>query len=211
MKARRIYDVSMSIREDMISWPSDGPVRIEQVKSMTDGDRLNLSRLEMSAHTGTHIDAPSHFVDGAGGIDTISPSLLVGPVLVLEIPGIRGIGKEDLEQACISNGVTRLLLKTDNSGLLKGNRFDESYAHLTGGGAQYLVEKGIKLVGIDYLSVAEYGKGDEVHRILLTDGVVIIEGLDLRGVPAGMYMMAALPLKIAGADGAPARVVLFSF
>lgn len=211
MKARRIYDVSMSIREDMISWPSDGPVRIEQVKSMTDGDRLNLSRLEMSAHTGTHIDAPSHFVDGAGGIDTISPSLLVGPVLVLEIPGIREIGKEDLEQACISNGVIRLLLKTDNAGLLKGNRFDESYAHLTGSGAQHLVEKGVRLVGIDYLSVAEYGKGDEVHRILLTDGVVIIEGLDLRGVPAGMYMMAALPLKIAGADGAPARVVLFSF
>ncbi len=210
MKTRMIYDVSMSIIEGMVSWPGDGPVKIERIKSMADGDRLNLSRLAMSAHTGTHIDAPSHFVDGAGGIDTLSPSLLVGSALVVEIPGIREIRKEDLEQANISEGVTRLLLKTDNVDLLKGNRFNESYVHLTGDGAQYLVGRKVKLVGIDYLSVAEYGKGDEVHRTLLTEGVVIIEGLDLRGVPAGMYMMAALPLKIAGADGAPARVVLFS-
>jgi len=210
MKARRIYDVSMSIREDMISWPSDGPVRIQQLKSMADGDRLNLSRLDMSAHTGTHIDAPSHFVEGGGGIDTISPSLLIGPVLLVEIPGVREIGQRDLEKAAISPGVTRLLLKTDNAALLKGNRFVESYAHLTGNGARYLADREIKLIGIDYLSIAEFGKGDEVHRTLLTNGIVIIEGLDLRGVPAGMYLMAALPLKISGADGAPARVVLFS-
>lgn len=210
MKGRRIYDVSMSIRDDMISWPSDGPVRIEQVKSMANGDRLNLSRLEMSAHTGTHIDAPSHFVEGAGGIDTISPSLLVGPVLLLEIGGTVDIGENDLQRAGIPGGVNRLLLKTDNGDLLKGDRFEEAYVHLTADGARYLVARKVKLVGIDYLSIAEYGKGDEVHRILLTEGIVIIEGLDLRGVPAGMYMMAALPLKISGADGAPARVVLFS-
>lgn len=210
MKTRRIYDVSMGIREGMISWPGDEPVRIQKVKSMSRGDRLNLSRLGMSAHTGTHMDAPVHFIDGVGGIDTISPSLMVGPALVVEVPGVKLIGESDLKNAGIPAGVHRLILKTDNVDLLGKAEFNESYSSLAADGARFLVNVGIQLIGIDYLSVAEFGKGEEVHRIFLTRGVVIVEGLDLRGVPAGMYHMVALPIKISGADGAPARVVLFS-
>ena len=210
MKTRRIYDISMSIRESMVSWPGDAPVKVQRVKSMSKGDRLNLTRLEMSAHTGTHIDAPVHFVDGAGGIDTISPSLMVGPTLVVDVPGVKMIGESELKNAGIPAGVPRLILKTDNVDLSGRAEFSESYSYLAPDGARFLADMGVRLIGIDYLSVAEFGKGDEVHRTLLTHGVVIVEGLDLRGVPAGMYHMVALPLKISGADGAPARVVLFS-
>ncbi|UCF30164.1 MAG: cyclase family protein [bacterium] len=210
MNNRKVYDVSMTIREGMVSWPGDDPVKLVQVKSMADGDRLNQTNLEMSAHTGTHIDAPFHFLDGAAGVDTIPPATLIGPALVVEVRGTREIGREALEKAGFPEGVGRLLLKTDNVDLARKNQFQESYAYLTAGGARYIVDRGIRVMGMDYLSVAEYGKGDEVHRILLTGGVVIIEGLDMRGVPPGVYHMAALPLKIAGCDGAPARVVLFS-
>ena len=210
MKTRRIYDVSMSIRDGMVSWFGDAPVKVQRVKSMSRGDRLNMTRLDMSAHTGTHMDAPVHFVDGAGGIDTISPSLMVGPTLVVEVRGVKMIGENDLKNAHIPAGVHRLILKTDNVDLLGKAEFNESYSCLASDGAKFLVDMGIQLIGIDYLSVAEFGKGDRVHRILLTQGVVIVKGLDLRGVPAGMYHMVALPLKISGADGAPARVVLFS-
>lgn len=210
MKNRRIYDISMGVREGMITWPGDAPVKIQRVKSMSRGDRLNLSRLEMSAHTGTHMDAPIHFVDGAGGIDTISPTLMIGPALVVEMPGVKMIGENDLKNAHIPPGVHRLILKTDNVDLLGKSVFNESYSCIAPDGARSLVDMGVRLIGVDYLSVAEFGRGDEVHRIFLTQGVVIVEGLDLRGVPAGMYHMVALPVKISGADGAPARVVLFS-
>lgn len=210
METRKVYDVSMSIRGGMVTWPGEEPVKVERTRSMESGDRLNLTRLEMGAHTGTHIDAPSHFVDGAAGVDSISPSILVGPALVVEIRGVRQIGQEALEEARLSDGVKRVLLKTDNVDLANRDQFDESFSYITPDGARYLLDRGIKVLGVDYLSVAEYGKGEEVHRALLTEGVVIIEGLDMRGVPPGIYQMAALPLKIAGCDGAPARVVLFS-
>jgi arylformamidase len=132
----------------------------------------------------------------------------MGSVLVVELTGLKHIGKENLLKASIPEGTKRLILKTDNSDLIAKDRFEENFCYLTEDGAKYLLEKGIKLVGIDYLSIAEYGKGEVVHRALLSSGIVIIEGLDLRGVPAGIYQMTALPLKIAGCDGAPARVVL---
>jgi arylformamidase len=210
MKTRRIYDISMSIREGMVTWPGEEFVKVERIRSMANGDRLNLTRLEMGAHTGTHIDAPFHFVDGGAGVETISPSMLVGPALVIEMREVREIGRDDLEAAGISEGITRVLLKTDNVELIKKEQFDESFSHIKPDGARYLVDRGIKVLGVDYLSVAEYGKGEEVHRTLLTEGTVVIEGLDMRGVPPGIYQMVALPLKISGADGAPARVVLFS-
>ena len=207
-KSRRYYDVTMTIKEGMISWPSDGPVKVERVRSMEKGDRLNQSRLDMSAHTGTHIDAPVHFVDGAAGISAIALDNLMGSVLVVDLTGLKQIGRENLLTSNIPDGTKRLILKTDNSDLIARDIFEENFCYLTEDGAKYLLEKGIKLVGIDYLSIAEYGKGEVVHRALLSSGIVIIEGLDLRGVPAGIYQMTALPLKIAGCDGAPARVVL---
>jgi arylformamidase len=205
---RKIFDVTMTIKEGMISWPSDGPVHVERVKSMVDGDRLNQSRLDMSAHTGTHIDAPVHFLEAGTGIDTVSLELLMGPAVLVHLPGVEEIGAYQLKNADIPAGIDRLLLKTDNSALLDKGTFDEKFSFLTLDGARYLVDRHIRLVGIDYLSIAQYGMGESVHQELLREGIVIIEGLDLREVPAGAYQMTALPLKIAGCDGAPARVVL---
>ncbi|MDF1536709.1 MAG: cyclase family protein [bacterium] len=205
---RKIFDVTMSIREKMISWPGDGPVHVQRIKSMIDGDRLNLSRLDMSAHTGTHIDAPVHFLEAGTGIDTVSLDLLMGPAVLVHLPGVKEIGAYQLKNAGIPAGTERLLLKTDNSALLDKGTFDEKFTFLTLDGARYLVDKHVRLVGIDYLSVAQYGMGDGVHQELLREEIVIIEGLDLREVVPGIYQMTALPLKIAGCDGAPARVIL---
>jgi arylformamidase len=205
---RKIFDISMTIEKGMISWPSDGPVMVDRVRSMDDGERLNQSRLDLSAHTGTHIDAPVHFLQGGSGVDSLPLEILIGPAVVVHIPDVRAIGPHQLETANIPPGTDRLLLKTDNGRLLGQSEFSREFSHITPDGAGYLIDHGIRLVGIDYLSVAEYGSGEVVHRGLLGAGIVIVEGVDLREVPAGLYNMIALPLKIGGCDGAPARVVL---
>lgn len=205
---QRFYDLSMSIENGMISWPSDGPVKIDRVRSMEHGERLNQSRLDMSAHTGTHIDAPVHFLKDGTGIDTVPLEILIGPAVLVNIAGVREVGSQHFQSAGIPSGTERLLVKTDNEKLLEKSKFDKEFTYITREGAGYLIEQGIRLVGVDYLSVAEYGKGDAVHRALLGAGIVIIEGLDLRDVPAGSYHMTALPLRIKDCDGAPARVVL---
>ena len=207
---RKVFDVTMTIKEGMISWPSDGPVHVEKVKSMIDGDRLNQSRLDMSAHTGTHIDAPVHFLEDGTGVDTLDLEMLMGPAVLVHLPGVEEIGAYQLKNAGIPAGTDRLILKTDNSALLAKGNFDEKFSYLTLDGARFLVDHQVRLVGIDYLSIAQYGMGDGVHQELLREEVIIIEGLDLREVPAGIYNMTALPLKIAGCDGAPARVILTS-
>lgn len=208
MAKKRFYDITMTIENGMISWPSDGPVVIDRVRSMDDGERLNQSHLDMSAHTGTHIDAPVHFIKGADGVDMLSLDLLVGPAVVVHIPGVKAVTAGNLEGIDIPKGTERLLLKTDNSDLLNQREFYNEFSFIALDGARYLIDTGIKVVGIDYLSVAKYGSGEAVHQALLGEGIVIIEGLDLRDVKAGLYNLTALPLKIAGCDGAPARVVL---
>jgi arylformamidase len=208
MDKRQFFDISMSIENGMISWPGDGPVRIDRIRSMEKGERLNQSRIDMSAHTGTHIDAPFHFIEDGKGIDQVPLDLLTGPAVLIHVPGVKQIGANQLASAGAGPGTRRLLIKTDNSRLLEKVEFDEGYSHITLDGAQYLVEHGVGLVGVDYLSVAEYGKGDAVHRELLGAGIAIIEGLDLRGVGPGPYRLTALPLRIRGCDGAPARVIL---
>jgi arylformamidase len=205
---KTFYDISMTIHSGMISWPSDGPVKVDRIRSMDEGERLNLSRLDMSAHTGTHIDAPVHFIKGESGVDSLPLEILIGPSAVIHIPGVQAIGAAEIENAGIPAGVERVLLKTDNAELAIQREFNEQYSFVTPEGARFLIDSGIRLVGIDYLSIAQYGKGDAVHQALLGAGTVIIEGLDLRGVATGSYIMIALPLKIAGCDGAPARVVL---
>lgn len=208
MDKRRYIDISMSVENGMITWPSDSPVNITRARSMDNGERLNKSRIDMSAHTGTHIDAPVHFLQDGNGIDQVPLELLIGPALLIHIPDVRQIGARQLESAGTGNGISRLLIKTDNSRLLEKREFDKGYSHITQDGAQYLVERGIGLVGVDYLSVAEYGKGEAVHRELLGAGIAIIEGLDLREVEPGIYRLTALPLRIKGCDGGPARVIL---
>ena len=208
MSKRRFYDISMNIENGMISWPSDGPVRVERLRSMDDGERLNQSRLDLSAHTGTHIDAPVHFIKGARGVDSLPLEVLIGPAVVVHVPGVKGIGVNELEKAGFLPGTERLLLKTENTELLDRDYFEKDFSFITPDGARYLIDSGVKLVGIDYLSIAAYGSGEAVHQALLGAGIIIVEGLDLRAIPAGSYNMIALPLKISGCDGAPARVVL---
>jgi arylformamidase len=205
---RKIYDISMTIEAGMISWPSDGPVVVDRVRSMDNGERLNQSRLDLSAHTGTHIDAPIHFLKEGNGVDSLPLDVLIGPVFVAHIPDVQAIGASDLRKAGIPSGTDRLLLKTDNGKFLEQSEFNQGFSFITPDGARYLIDHSIQLVGIDYLSVAEYGSGEDVHRALLSEGIVIVEGLDLREIPPGLYRMSALPLKIKGCDGAPARVVL---
>jgi len=208
MTQKKVYDVSMTIEKDMISWPGDGPVIVDRVRSMEDGERLNLSRLDLGAHTGTHIDAPVHFLKGAGGVDTLPLEVLMGPAFVIHISGVRAIGISHLQRANVPPGTARLLIRTDNGKLLQQPEFSRDFSFITPEGAGYLIDSGIRLVGIDYLSVAEFGHGEAVHRALLSEGIVIVEGLSLGDVPPGAYRMTALPLKIKGCDGAPARVVL---
>ncbi len=208
MAKKRFYDISMTIENGMLSWPSDGPVSIEKIRSMDNGERLNLSRLDMSAHTGTHVDAPVHFIQEGSGIDSVPLDILIGPAAVVHLPGVREIGDGELKAAGIPPDTKRLLLKTENGKLLGQKQFQKDYSFFTLEGAQYIIDSGVRLVAIDYLSIAAYGSGEAVHQALLGEGIVIIEGVDLREISAGPYNMIALPLKIGGCDGAPARVVL---
>ncbi len=203
-----IYDVSMMIYPGMLVWHGDPDVSIDQFKSIARGDSSNVSLMRFGTHTGTHIDAPLHFVPGAIGVDAVKPEVLTGKCRLVRFADTQRIDRKTL-QGIDLRGVTRLLLATKNSALLKLDHIDLGYAFLSGDGAEYLVELGIKLVGIDYLSIEEYHKeGRPTHHILLEAGIVIIEGLDLMDVPAGDYELICAPLKIRNADGAPARVFL---
>lgn len=205
---KKLYDVSMTIQPEMLIWPGNAPVSYEPVKRIAEGDSSNVSLLHVGTHSGTHVDAPYHFVEGAAGIDSIPPEVLVGPARLVQLPEVDRIDQALLETLGLSS-VGRLLLGTRNSALLRQPEHTTDYIPVSEDGACYLVEMGIKLVGIDYLSIEEYKKeGYPTHRTLLKAGVVIVEGLDLSGVPAGNYELLCLPLKLKNADGSPARVFL---
>jgi arylformamidase len=203
----KIYDITVALSEDLPLFPGDPPVKIEPETMLARGDSANVSRITMSTHSGTHLDPPRHFNDHGNTIDTLPLSLFVGRAQVAEINGIQAIGREELSRLPLE-GEERLLLKTDNSLLWDQPGFSGDFAHLTPVGARYLVEKGIKLIGIDYLSIESIHGDGEVHRLLLDNGVVILEGLNLTGIVAGSYELICLPLKISGGDGAPVRAVL---
>jgi arylformamidase len=182
------------------------------VKDFSKGDRSTVSHLSLGAHTGTHIDAPVHFIEGGGGIDGLDVDALAGPAVVVGLDHVEGaIGAGDLE-ASVPEGAQRILLKTRNSGWSASDtEFREDFVALDPSAAEWSVSHGVRLVGIDYLSIEPYGsgpKGHPVHRALLVASVVVVEGLDLDGVQPGEYLVAALPLRIPGGDGSPARVVL---
>ena len=203
----KIYDISVALSEDLPVFPGDPPVVIEPVTMLARGDSANVSRIVISTHSGTHLDPPRHFNDHGATIDCLPLSLFVGRALVAEITGIQAIGRGELSRLQLE-GEVRLLLKTDNSRLWDQTGFSGDFAHLTPYGARYLVEKGVKLIGIDYLSIERLHGEGEVHRILLENGVVILEGLNLAGIISGIYELICLPLKIRGGDGAPVRAVL---
>lgn len=208
----RIFDVSVHISPHMPVWPGDPPVQIERVASIHKGDPANLTRLSLGAHTGTHVDAPYHFVEKGLRVDQLSLSTLVGSAHVLEVhPKERTITATDLGGLGLPSTVQRLLIKTGNSSLWERGllEFEEDFIHLGPDAARWIVKRGIKLIGVDYLSVDSFSSGDKaVHRTLLEAGVIIIEGLNLSHVAQGVYQLYCLPLKIVDSDGAPARVIL---
>lgn len=202
-------DVSVPIRPGMVIWPDNPPVEVERVMDQGQGDASTNSRFSLGSHTGTHLDAPLHFLPGGASLDAMPPSAMMGPVRVLEIDHPREVTPDALRPCRLRRG-ERVLLKTRNSTRCwRTDRFLDDFVGVSPEAACYLAERRIELVGIDYLSIAGYhADGVAIHRTLLGAGIWILEGLDLSAVSPGRYEMACLPLKIAGADGAPARTLL---
>jgi arylformamidase len=206
----RIYDISLPISESLVVWPGDPPIRITQPHHLDRGDEATVTRLDMGAHTGTHVDAPAHFVPGGSGVDTLDLNVLVGPALIIDAREADALSAAVLETLPIPTGTERVLFRTRNSDLwARGEpEFHEDFVAITEDGARWLIERGVRLVGVDYLSVAPFDAVTPTHRALLRAGVVAIEGLDLSGIGPGAYQLVCLPLKIVGTDGAPARAIL---
>jgi arylformamidase len=207
----KIYDISLTITPNLITWPGDPPTQLERFKKIETGANNNASLLRMSVHSGTHIDAPCHFLTDGIGVDALPLDVLIGEAQVIHLPdSCELITAATLEQAGIRTGIRRLLLRTYNSVFWAQNRpgFQPDFVGISPDGAEYLVKQGIKLIGMDYLSVAPYQKSRPTHEILLKAGIIPLEGIQLQDVPAGIYQLVCLPLKLGGADGAPARVVL---
>ena len=209
-----ILDISVGISPtETPTYTGDPGIRIETWAALSKGDTANVSVLHFGAHTATHVDAPAHFIEGAPGVATLPLDALIGQARVIELPGdVREIKAEHVSPGELE-GATRVLFKTRNSSFWENpqGRFREDYTYLAPAAARALIEQGVRLVGIDYLSVESFQSSSyDTHTILLSRGVVIVEGLDLREIPAGLYELICLPLKItAGSgDGAPARAVL---
>lgn len=202
-------DVSVPVKSGMAHWPGDIDVSVARVSNMAEGAEYNLSQLHMSAHTGTHMDAPLHFVNGAVSIDQLPFEATVGAARVIEIDVPEAIGRTELERFDIEPG-ERLIIKTANSARCwDTDEFIKDFIYISEEGAKYLVERKIRSVGVDYLSVAGFFKDTaETHVALLGAGIWIMEGLDLRGIHPGRYELICLPLKLLGAEGAPARAIL---
>lgn len=204
-----LYDATLPLTAKMATWPHEPGPTLKLIKSIADGDAGNVSELNMGVHSGTHIDAPIHFIPGAPGIDTWPVEQLVGPGMVVATGDAKTISVAVLESLHLPPGLERVLFKTRDSHLLGDGEFHKEFTYIEGDAAVWLVEHGLKLVGIDYLSVEKFGEDDcPTHHTLLGARVVIVEGALLRDVPPGRYTVMALPIKLAGSDGAPARLVL---
>jgi arylformamidase len=205
----KLIDISIPISSDMPVWPGDPPVQVRPAKRVAAGDASNVSVLVLGSHTGTHVDPPSHFIEGGKSVDRLDPTIFVGPAWVLDLPDAAGeIGPVELESAGIPADAERLLIRTPNSGTLApGRPFREDFACLSVEAAAWCVGRSLRLVGVDSLSVerADAPKEHPVHRTLLSAEVVIVEGLDLSTVPAGACELICLPLRVEDGDGAPAR------
>jgi arylformamidase len=206
-----IYDISLTISPTLPIWPGDPVLKIEKFESMDKGAHNNVSRISAGVHLGTHVDAPYHFINDGRTVEQLSLDVLTGPCYVVQLPdGVEAITAEVLERTEINSEMKRVLFGTRNSHLwARGEaEFQTDFVAITEDGAEWLVERGVQLVGMDYLSVAPYGDSVPTHTVLLEAGVVVVEGLNLSNVMRGFYDLYCLPLKIAGCDGAPARAIL---
>jgi arylformamidase len=205
----RIHDISLAITPATVVYPGNPGIAVTAHQAIARGDSANVSAISFGSHTGTHVDAPKHFDDAASGVDEIMIERLIGPASVIEFDDtVRSIGRAELERAGLRRA-KRVLFKTRNSRLLYEREFRADFTFLAPEGAELLVESGVELVGIDYLSIEQFKSGHHrTHLTLLRRGVVIVEGLDLSAVAPGEYELLCLPLRLAGLDGAPARAVL---
>ena len=208
-----IIDISVPLVAGMPVWPGDSDVRLVPVRRMAAGDKNNLSRLDCGVHTGTHVDAPWHFLDDGSTVEQLPLDVMMGEAFVAYLAEVDVITAETLARLMLPEGTMRLLLRTRNSELWETGvtEFRKDFVALTSDAAQWLVDAGIRLIGVDYLSVHRYGDGPLTHQILLRAGIVIVEGLNMSGVAAGKYELICLPLCLDGAEGAPARAVLRRF
>lgn len=207
------YDLSVPLSSELPTYPGDPGIHIQDWSKLANGDGANLSALSFGAHTGTHVDAPAHFFDGAKKVDALALDVLIGEAHVIEVPEEKRVIDHEFVTANCARPSERVLFKTRNSAFWTRDftEFRTDFTHLDLPAAQALIDLGVKLVGIDYLSVEKFASKDhEVHRALLSHEVIIVEGLNLGGVPAGKYELICLPLRLHShlGDGAPARVVL---
>ena len=206
---KKIYDISLTLSNDLPVWPGDPSIKLSLASSISTGADANVTFIQMGAHTGTHLDAPCHFINGESSVEDLPLDVLLGTVQVIELPDdVDLITRKVLEKQDIQS--QRVIFKTRNTAFWKekDGRFHKNFVAISADGAEYLVEIGIKLVGVDYLSVAPFDDGVIPHRILLGKKIIPLEGLYLEGVSAGFYELVCLPIKIKGADGSPARVLL---
>ena len=204
----KLYDATLVIHEKMVVFPGDPPFKKKPLSRIRSGDSFNLSAITMGTHLGTHVDPPAHFIDKGTTVDQIALNTLVGPGVVADLRGCAQIDRRALEQAAVA-AYERVLLKTDNGPLLLASSYQQDGVYLTEDGAGYLVDSGVRLVGIDCLSIEHpESPGSPVHHLLLEAGVLVVEGVLLVDIPPGEYEIFCLPLNIKDADGAPARVLL---
>jgi arylformamidase len=207
----RIYDISVPIRSGGLVYPGNPEIDIALQQAVAKGASANVSTIRFGSHTGTHADAARHFFDDGQSVDKIPLERLIGRALLVSFgDDVRSIGAAELREHDLK-GQKRILLRTRNSAFLSAKEFVKDYTYLAPDGAQYLVDQGVELVGIDYLSIEQFHSGHHrTHRTLLERAVVIVEGLDLSAPPPGEYQFICLPLRIEGCDGAPARAVLMA-
>jgi arylformamidase len=211
----KVYDVSLVMRSGMPTWPGEDGPRMAPLRRIAKGDSANVSIVTFGNHTGTHVDPPVHFIEGAGAVDELPVEALVGPCRVVDFDGSGHIGAAWLERSGVAADPKRILFKTRNSERWREpvRPFDRDFVALDRTAARWCVDRGMKLVGIDYLSIEPQGpekEGYPTHKTLLGANVVIIEGLDLKDVPPGEYDLACGAIKFEGGDGAPARVFLIA-
>lgn len=207
------YDITVPLTNEMPTYPGDPGIQVTASSSLANGDSANVTHLNFGAHTGTHVDAPAHFIEGASKVESMDLDTLIGRAKVVEVPTMDlSVGVDFITQHCTASD-KRVLFKTRNSSFWKGSEqsFRKDFTYLELEAAQELVKLGVRLVGIDYLSIEQFGQADHpTHLALLSKGMVILEGLNLDGVPAGEYELICLPLRVSSGngDGAPARAVL---
>lgn len=203
------YDISVPISSGAAVYPGNPEIRITPQQEMAKGGSSNVSLLSFGSHTGTHVDAPKHMIEGGESVDKLPLDVLMGPAVLVDVGNqVMAVGEKELRLHELK-GHKRILIKTRNSSFIRDPQFREDYTYLAPDGAEYLLSLGVKLVGVDYFSIEQFHSGHHrTHNTLLKAGVIIVEGLDLSLPAPGPYELRVLPLRLAGLDGAPARAVL---